>query len=1726
MLYLIGPKGNTDVYDEYVYSNSSWTRIGSTSIGLSGYVQNTRTINTGSGLIGGGDLSANRTISLSQGTIASLALADTALQQSSLDGYVNDIVTGQGNYISGVSKNGKVLTFTYGTLPTTIALSNVTGAEDLRAIEALSGTGFLKRTGDNSWALDANTYALSGDLLAVSGRVTTLESRINWDNYFGIDAKGNIYVRDIDENTPRAFYNNGSITAGGINSSGGGGGGTDLERVWESLINNTDYPDVKINIAHIPTIPYSHISGTPVIPTIIDRARDLLDGNDLSYVDPDEGEEITIIDDGRTGAVLWGAESANQVALSVNGTSKTLLKIAALNGINSSITTLLGYFSSGSARNSLMLGGNSPDYYATSSGLNSIDTRVSALENAAFDSDTMWDLLGEPTDEQINLSHIPDFTVNKVSDIESWIAGKGYLVRADIPTEISAFNNDVGYLTQHQSLANYYTKGEIDSEIDALRGISITGTGYLTGGGTLAQNRTIDISQQVKTKIDNGSTAYSWGDHSAAGYFLSSNFTKSNIKSTLGISDWALSATKPTYSYTEITGLSTKLSDIEGDITSATGRIQSIEDWFTNPSLDSLTVISPINADITGNSATASRLKGNGVYTAWGRTYWSNGVPKSISGAIENATTINASGAITLSGTNNTARRIYFGDTDHYLELDEYGFHFSHGIYSEDFVTAKGINSTGGGGDVDLDRVWESLTNNTDFPDEKINISHIPTIPWAQLSDTPTTIAGYGITDAKINNGVITIGNNSITPLTSHQSLDAYVNAAGYNSTLKQIELKHGSTVVATVDATAFIKDGMVSNVTISDGYLVISFNTDSGKEDIRIPISDIFDASNYYTKSDADGLFFLIEDFTKDNIKSTLEIYDWALASTKPSYTKAEVGLGNVENIAISTWAGSTNITTLGTITTGIWNGSKITNNYLANNTVGVGNATISLGGSASLSQIGVAQWAQTQDSTIDFSALPNLYIGTTRVQDSSATQALTGITTISASGLATVTGGISLGGEYNEEDSKLVWDNEHNAWHLIGNFYADGYITAGGLNSSDGGGSVDLNRVWDSITNNTDFPDEKINPAHIPELSWDIITSGKPTTLSGYGITDASINNGLITIGENTIRPIASAIKGSAVDGGNVSYNNGEITIQFPTAQTVIEYARDLLDADDLCFVDPEAGEDITVEDDGRTGTVLWGAESANQVALSVNGTSKTMLKAAAIDGITSRVGLLEGYFSNGVARNAQQLNGHSESYFATASSVTTEQIAENLTTAGYKLTDTIYSLPTASSDTLGGIKIGSGLSINDGVVSVTGQTQGTVTRVDVGQSVYNPDINGIVSLPDYATKTYVGQQGFITKAVNDLTNYYLKGETYTKTEVESLIGAINQFHYEIAASTSAVDNPQSNVLYLIGPTGTGVDKYEEYVYDSTKTPAWIKIGDTSIDLSGYVTLDTTQTITGDKNFGGYVIFNSGDAVEFYDGASFDDEASFGGEINAYSNVNINDGNLTLSNQSMISLLNGSGVDPILIGWKGNHFDPFEITGRGVGIDGGISAEDTIITSGDVIADGNIVGYSFKKVDGTSSQFLKADGSVDSNTYLTQHQNSWGDVEDGDGQIVAPQAPGSTLIISGNGGTSVNAQNGGIVISSPAVSFGTAGTDYRPLSVGDTTVNYLTGHQSLADYVTNTALSAWVGSQNIATLGTITTGVWHGTKIANEYLTLDMSWSLVRASATYDTEDYIHVN
>lgn len=59
----------------------------------------------------------------------------------------------------------------------------------------------------------------------------------------------------------------------------------------------------------------------------------------------------------------------------------------------------------------------------------------------------------------------------------------------------------------------------------------------------------------------------------------------------------------------------------------------------------------------------------------------------------------------------------------------------------------------------------------------------------------------------------------------------------------------HGTTYVDSIDASPFLKDGMVQDVRIEDGNLVIDFNTESGIQDISIPLTEIFNPDEYYTK-------------------------------------------------------------------------------------------------------------------------------------------------------------------------------------------------------------------------------------------------------------------------------------------------------------------------------------------------------------------------------------------------------------------------------------------------------------------------------------------------------------------------------------------------------------------------------------------------------------------------------------------------------------------------------------------------------------------------------------------------------------------------------------------------------------------------------------------------------------------------------------------------------------
>lgn len=101
-------------------------------------------------------------------------------------------------------------------------------------------------------------------------------------------------------------------------------------------------------------------------------------------------------------------------------------------------------------------------------------------------------------------------------------------------------------------------------------------------------------------------------------------------------------------------------------------------------------------------------------------------------------------------------------------------------------------------------------------------------------------------------------------------NLEGYVRRVSYDKRNKVIKfLDDAGNTVAKISTVDFIKDGMVNKVEVKNGNLVITFNTDAGQEDILIPITEFFDASKYYTKTEINAL---LDEYVKGPASSTNE--------------------------------------------------------------------------------------------------------------------------------------------------------------------------------------------------------------------------------------------------------------------------------------------------------------------------------------------------------------------------------------------------------------------------------------------------------------------------------------------------------------------------------------------------------------------------------------------------------------------------------------------------------------------------------------------------------------------------------------------------------------------------------------------------------------------------------------------------------------------------------------
>lgn len=381
----------------------------------------------------------------------------------------------------------------------------------------------------------------------------------------------------------------------------------------------------------------------------------------------------------------------------------------------------------------------------------------------------------------------------------------------------------------------------------------------------------------------------------------------------------------------------------------------------------------------------------------------------------------------------------------------------------------------------------------------------------------------------------------------------------------------------------------------------------------------------------------------------------------------------------------------------------------------------------------------------------------------------------------------------------------------------WADGWVSAGGIGSSStsGGALADLADVSLSSglasgdllkydgTHWVNVPQSAIVPT--VSVAFDDLTS-HPTTLAGYGITDAKIENGVITLGGRTITPLTSI---PDLSNTYLSLANGG------TVAGAVDFGSGISGGQDWHIDSHGDASFSSVLVNGAT--VLTSHQSvSNNAATLTAGQTVTLATIGSTD-ITavvpsfaseSSVTTLQGYFTNGVANNAAQLDGHSASYFATAAALS-GYVPTSRTINGVDLSQnrTFYALGTSlGTSAARGTMLGVSAISYD--LSSTGSESSLIkwdTQLGAWHVYGNLFADGWIASGGIGTESGGGGYGVeeITSNQDGTVDFHFTGGDITTID-------LNHEHPQYPkyvlcadeAAYNAIANKDSSTLYLIPP------------------------------------------------------------------------------------------------------------------------------------------------------------------------------------------------------------------------------------------------------------------------------------------------------------------------------------
>lgn len=639
-------------------------------------------------------------------------------------------------------------------------------------------------------------------------------------------------------------------------------------------------------------------------------------------------------------------------------------------------------------------------------------------------------------------------------------------------TKVSQLTNDKGYLTAHQSLASYYTKAEIDAK------------GYTTNKGTVtsvALTLPTGLTCATKTITTSGTFAISL----ASGYSI-----PTTAKQTAW--DGAVSA-KHTHSNKSV---------LDGITSTKVTCWDSAYDWYALITTDEETADGVINkwnevVSFLANIAQTDTLSGI-----------VDGINKSISDEVtraKKAEGVNASG-ISTNKTSITTLQGYFtsGSAKKALQLTN-----TRKLWGNSFNGTADIN----GSIIVPDGKYISIGNikmEYDATNKALKITNTTTNEVANLY-TSGGVSAYGVGTSSSSGGGL------------NGSVKSYSNALKLASESLS-EIASAYSIKALDSRISSLEGGSAMDVSVSGSGNAVTAISKSGTTIIVTKGTTFLTShqslASYLTKTDAASLYqpkgnYLTAHQSLDGYVNAIAVSGSGNAVT--AVTKSGKTITFTKGSTFSLNGHTHTFASLTSKPTSL-SGYGITDGVNAVSVTGSGNAitTASISGHT---------LTLTKGSSFSLSNHTH-YVGTTQVQGSSAEQALTGITKIDnilKLSKATVTVNTS----YKAEQNRLViygttYGNNANYIKSAGKLsYGDGgpqLVFSTGENP-DASGAQSAALVYTDhdtigagvslsfVTNQGDAyfiaPHIKALTAFQGNLAWSYITN-KPTTLSGFGITD----------------------------------------------------------------------------------------------------------------------------------------------------------------------------------------------------------------------------------------------------------------------------------------------------------------------------------------------------------------------------------------------------------------------------------------------------------------------------------------------------------------------------------------------------------------------------------------------------------------------------------------------